>query len=311
MRKILVTGANGFVGAELCRTLMARKIPVIGTIRRKAVSSFEFQIGNLDEATNWSDALLDCDVVIHLAARVHIMKDDNNDPLAAYRKVNVDATINLAKQAAESGVQRFIFVSSVKVNGEITDDHPFTGSDVPNPVDPYGQSKFEAECALRELSQHTGMELVIVRPPLVYGPNVRANFLKLMKLIKLGLPLPLGKIKNHRSMIALDNLVDLLILCTEHPRAGGQIFMASDGEDLSISELVSRIAQAMGRNVILLPLPSKMIEICAGLIGKTAITDRLLGSLQVDISQSREMLNWTPPVSVDMAIKKTVSYFLE
>ncbi len=270
----------------------------------------QFQVGNLTGTMDWSDALSGCDAIIHLAARVHVMSDKVNDPLVAYREVNVDATMNLARQAVESGIKRFVFVSSVKVNGEATKDRPFTSLDVPAPVDPYGQSKFEAESALQELSRRTGMEVVIVRPPLVYGPGVRANFLRLMQLVKLGLPLPFGNIQNRRSMVALDNLVDLLILCVHHPKAAGQIFMVSDDDDLSISSLIGRIAKSMGKHLILLPIPSRLIEVCAGILGKSAVADRLLGSLQVDILHTKETLNWQPVISADAAIQKTVSHFL-
>lgn len=309
MPRILVTGANGFVGSALCKTLSERNVLFVASVRKTTMPA-QFQIGDLTDTTQWANALSGCDAVIHLAARVHVMKDKVSDPLVAYRAVNVSGTMNLARQAAESGIKRFVFVSSVKVNGETTKDRAFTSYDAPAPVDPYGQSKLEAEIALQELSRHTGMELVIVRPPLVYGPGVRANFLKLMQLIKLGLPLPFGNINNRRSMVALDNLVDLLILCTHHPKAAGQVFMASDDNDLSITSLIMLIARSMQRHLILLPIPARLIETCARVLGKTAFADRLLGSLQVDILHTKETLGWQPVVTTDEAIQKTVSYFL-
>lgn len=309
MHKILVTGANGFVGSALCNTLSERNIPFTASVRKKTMPS-QFQIGDLTGTTHWADALSGCDAVIHLAARVHVMKDKLSDPLVAYRAVNVDGTMNLARQAVELGIKRFVFVSSVKVNGETTKDQPFTSHDVPAPVDPYGQSKLEAEITLQELSRKTGMELVIVRPPLVYGPGVGANFLKLMQLVKLGFPLPLGNINNRRSMVALDNLIDLLILCAHHPEATGQIFMVSDDNDLSTTILIALIACAMDRHLMLLPMPGRLIEVCARVLGKSAISGRLLGSLQVDIHHAKEILSWQPVVSTDAAIQKTVSHFL-
>lgn len=309
MRKILITGATGFVGKGVCDALRNRDISFVAAVRR-STNQDQFQVGNLSGVTKWFDALLGCGVVIHLAARVHVMKDNNSNPLRAYREVNVDATINLARQAAELGVKRFVFVSSVKVNGEATKNKPFASDDVPAPIDPYGQSKLEAEYALQELSRQTGMEVVVVRPPLVYGPGVRANFLRLMQLVKLGFPLPFGNIQNRRSMVALDNLVDLLILCAHHPKAAGQIFMVSDGEDLSISGLIALIAQAMHKHLILLPIPSRLIETCARVLGKAALADRLLGSLQVDILHTKKTLDWQPVIKTDVAIQKTVLHFL-
>jgi nucleoside-diphosphate-sugar epimerase len=309
MNKILVTGANGFVGAALCSVLSTRNIPFIGAVREKK-SYLDFEVGNLTGTTKWMDALAGCDVVIHLAARVHIMKDDSVDPLAAYREVNVDATLNLARQAVKNGVKRFIFVSSVKVNGEATKERPFTSHDLPAPVDPYGLSKYEAEQGLQKISRETGLEVVIVRPPLIYGPGVGANFLKLMQLIKLGIPLPFRNIRNSRSMIALDNLIDLLVLCGHHPNAANQIFMATDGDDLSISQLTLLIAHSMDKRLLLLPVSPRLVEICGRILGKSAIVDRLYGSLQIDIYHTQKLLDWHPIINTNTAIQKTVSHFL-
>lgn len=309
MHKILVTGANGFVGSSLCKILLDRKIPFVGAVRKRTAES-QCEIGALTEFTNWSEALAECNAVIHLAARVHVMNDKSNNPLLAFRAVNVDATLNLARQAMHSGIKRFVFVSSVKVNGEETAGKPFTSLDAPAPLDPYGQSKLEAEIALTALSRTTGLEVVIIRPPLVYGPGVRANFLKLMQLVKMGVPLPLGAIYNRRSMVALDNLVDLLITCTHHPAAAGQTFMVSDDNDVSISELLRMLAIAMGKRSLLLPVPAGIIAGAAALLGKSAVANRLLGSLQVDIAHTKSVLGWQPVVTTQESLNKTVAHFL-
>lgn len=310
MSRILVTGANGFIGTALCDTLMSMRVPFVSSVRRKT-SPLHCEIGDLNASTDWTQALLDCDAVIHLAARVHVMNDAADDPMQAYREVNVDATVNLANQAADHGVRRFVFVSSIKVNGEATFDIPFSAGDKPHPIDPYGRSKLEAEQALLEVSRHTGMEVAIVRPTLVYGPGVGANFLRLMRLVKRGLPLPLGRVTNRRSMVAIDNLVDLLIQCTFHPQAAGQTFLASDDNDMSISDLVMEIGRAMNKKPMLLPAPVGLVNACAYAIGKADVASRLFGSLQVDISRTKELLGWRPVVSTDEAIDRTVSHFLK
>jgi nucleoside-diphosphate-sugar epimerase len=312
-KSILLTGASGFVGHQLAAALNRQNISLKCATR----TPFSFDgaplselIPGIDGQTNWSKCLVDVDTVIHAAARVHIMKDDSLDPLAEFRKVNVDGTLNLARQAASAGIKRFIFVSSIKVNGEVTTDKPFTASDDPAPIDPYGQSKFEAEMALRELANVTGLEVVIVRPPLVYGPGVRANFLKLMQLVKAGVPLPFGAVHNRRSMVALENLVDLLITCTHHSAAAGKTFMVSDDSDMSIGELVRMLAGAMGRRPILLPVPPEIMVGAASLLGKSAVASRLLGSLQVDIADTKSSLRWQPVVSMQEAVNRTVTHFL-
>lgn len=309
MHKILVTGANGFVGSALCDKLSVAAVPFVAAVRKKTAPS-QCQIGDLSETTDWSQALAGCDRVIHLAARVHMMQDHAGDIPGAYRAVNLDATMNLARQASALGVKRFVFVSSVKIHGEASTGRPFAPADVPAPLDPYGKSKLEAERALQAWSARTGMELVIVRPPLVYGPGVRANFLRLMQLVKLGLPLPLGALDNRRSMVALDNLVDLLILCSHHPAAPGQVFLVSDDHDVSIAELLRALSAAMGQRSRLLPVPARWLAGAAALCGKSAQASRLLGSLQVDISQTRRILGWTPPASMEASLDKTVAHFL-
>jgi UDP-glucose 4-epimerase len=235
------------------------------------------------------------------------MHDGATDPLAAYRLVNVEGTLNLARKAAATGVRRFVFVSSIKVNGEATQlGHPFNADEAPAPLDPYGVSKFEAERVLRALEAETGMEVVIVRPPLVYGPGVKANFASMVRWVERGVPLPLGAIHNARSMVALDNLVDLLMLCIKHPAAAGQTFLVSDGEDVSTTELLRRTAQAMGKKPLLVPVPAAVLELGAALLGKRAVAQRLCGSLQVDIEKTRNLLNWTPPLTLDQGLRKAV-----
>ncbi len=309
MTKVLVTGASGFVGSFLCETLHTRDIYFVPAVR-KTKSNDQIAVGELNAATKWGDVLAGCKVVVHLAARVHVMDDTSSNPLAAFRAVNVDATLNLARQAVEHGVKRFVFVSSVKVNGEETTDNPFTAFDEPKPIDPYGKSKLEAEIALRELSRETGLEVIIIRPPLVYGPGVRGNFLRLMQIVRTGVPLPLGAIHNRRSMVALGNLVDLLIVCIHHPAAAGQTFMVSDEDDLSITELLHRLASAMGRRSLLLPVPAGILAGSASLLGKTAVASRLLSSLQVDIGYTKSTLGWKPIVTLQESLDKTVAYFL-
>lgn len=312
---LLLTGSTGFIGNALLHRLAEIGDIKIRACARKMEAAFpagveKFAIPTVSSETDWKDALQGIDVVLHTIARVHVMKDKSKDPLAEFRAVNVDATLNLARQAAQCGVKRFVFISSVKVNGESTVDKPFSCFDVPAPSDPYGVSKMEAEQALQALSQETGLEVVIVRPPLVYGPGVRANFLSLMKLVKLGIPLPLGAIHNRRSMVALENLVDLLIRCTHHRAAPGQTFMVSDDHDVSTSELLRMLAEAMGRRPWLLPVPARLIAGTAAIFGQSAVASRLLDSLQVDIGHTQSTLDWEPVISVQDAVNKTVAHFL-
>ncbi|GHD53890.1 hypothetical protein GCM10008110_27940 [Marinobacter persicus] len=249
--------------------------------------------------------MVDQQVVAHTAARAHIMKDEVPDPLAEYRKVNVEGTLNLARQAAEAGVSRFIYISSIKVNGEQTPlGKPYTAEDVPAPEDPYGVSKLEAETGLHKIASETGMEVVIIRPPLVYGPGVKGNFASMIKLVEKGLPLPLGSIHNKRSLVALDNLVDLIITCIDHPAAANQVFLAGDGQDVSTTELLRGVGRAMGKPARLVPVPAGMLMFGAGLLGKKAVAHRLLGSLEVDISKARNLLGWEPPLSVEEGLRR-------
>lgn len=309
MYKVLVTGANGFIGSALCGELARRSLRHTRAVRTRREPE-DIAVGDLGVGTDWSAALAGCDTVIHLAARVHVMQDKLANPLTAYREVNVAASLNLARQALEQGVRRFVFVSSVKVNGEQTSGRPYDAADVPAPQDAYGVSKLEGELALRELAATSGLELVIVRPPLVYGPGVKANFQRLMGLVRSGLPLPLGAIQNCRSMVALPNLVDFLILCARHPAAPGRCFLISDGQDLSIGQLIHLLAAAMGKPARLLPVPPSLLMRAAKLLGKSSAANRLLGSLQVDIGPARIVLGWQPPVAVEQGLAQTVFDFL-
>ncbi|PPK51355.1 UDP-glucose 4-epimerase family protein [Marinobacter persicus] len=307
-RKLLVTGASGFVGNSLKRRLAEYgHFSAVGAVRstRQAELPGYIVVGDLDGSARWEQALEKVDVVVHTAARAHIMKDEVPHPLAEYRKVNVDGTLNLARQAAEAGVRRFVFISSIKVNGEQTPlNQPFTAEDTPSPEDAYGISKREAEQGLQALAAETGMEVVIIRPPLVYGPGVKGNFASMIRLVEKGLPLPLGAIHNKRSLVALDNLVDLIITCIDHPAAANQVFLAGDGEDLSTTELLQGVAKAMGKPSRLVPVPAGLLMFGATVLGKKGMAQRLLGSLQVDISKARNLLGWQPPLSVDEGLKR-------
>jgi len=239
------------------------------------------------------------------------MKDRAKDPVAEFRRINTDGTLNLARQAAQSGVCRFIFVSSIKVNGESTAvGGSFYADDLPSTNDPYGLSKLEAEIGLREIAASSGMEIVIIRPPMVYGPGVKGNFYTLMQWVDKRIPLPLGAIHNQRSMVALDNLVDLILACVEHPSAANQVFLASDGEDVSTTSLLRLIGEALDRPVWLLPLPQSLLEVCGRMMGMGTLVQRLCGSLQVDIGKTRKLLNWTPPVSVVQGLQQTAAYYI-
>ncbi|QYN00061.1 SDR family oxidoreductase [Pseudomonas protegens] len=312
---VLVTGATGFVGKALLARLVKSGIAVVAAVRGSAevpAPASTMRIENLDGHAQWLDGLKNVDVVIHSAARVHVMNDTEVDPLAAFRRVNVEGTLNLARQAAAAGVKRFIFISSIKVNGEETENgRRYRADDVPAPADPYGVSKMEAEQGLRELAKETPLEVVIIRPVLVYGPGVKANFLSMMRWLDKGVPLPFGSINNRRSLVALDNLVDLIVTCMDHPAATNQTFLVSDGDDLSTTGLLSKMAQALGRNARLLPVPSKLLELGATMLGKRSLSQRLCGSLQVDIEKTRTVLGWNPPLSTEEALAITARHYQE
>ncbi|QQE64615.1 NAD-dependent dehydratase [Leptolyngbya sp. BL0902] len=309
---ILVTGANGFVGSALCDHLLQSSEYHLFAALRRLPSQLPPGLTPLP-ITDFSDLtphLHQIDVIVHLAARVHQMQDTAADPLAEFRAVNTTATANLAQAAAQAGVRRFIYLSSIKVNGEFTPmGQPFAAQDVPHPQDPYGISKAEAEIQLRSIAQTTGMEVVIIRPPLIYGPGVKANFLSMMRWLDKGYPLPLGAIHNRRSLLALSNLVDLIITCLTHPAAANQTFLASDDEDLSTTDLLRRLAKALKKPARLIPVPMPLLQAAAQIIGKPALAQRLCGSLQVDISKTQALLGWTPPVSVDQGLSITAQHF--
>jgi len=307
---ILLTGATGFVGSRLADLLLHRTShQLTSAVRRQGtvVCGQEVVVDSLNADTDWSKAVLNQEVVIHAAARAHVMSDQSSDPIEEYRKVNVEGTLNLARQSVEAGVQRFVYISSIKVNGEQTaPGKPFTERDAPAPSDPYGVSKMEAEEGLMELARNTELEVVIVRPPLVYGPGAKGNFASMLNLVTRQLPLPLGSVNNKRSLVALDNLVDLIITCVEHPAAANQVFLVSDGQDVSTTELFRAVARAMGKSSRLLPIPASVLVIGAAVLGKKAVAQRLLGSLQVDISKARDLLDWEPPLSLEEGLFKAV-----
>lgn len=310
----LVTGSNGLVGLALVKELVRRGHQGVRAGGRRADSGLPPEVTPvllpaLQANADFGEMLAGASTVLHTAARVHIMNDRAVDPLQAFQVVNTAGTLTLARQAAAAGVRRFVFVSSVKVNGEATLlGHRFHHDDAPRPLDPYGVSKAEAEQGLHELAKRTGMEVVIVRPPLVYGPGVKANFAALMRAVQRGLPIPLGAVTtNRRSLVALDNLVDLLITCIDHPAAANQTFLVSDGEDLSTTDLLRRMARAMNVPARLLPVPPALLKLGAGLMGKGDMAQRLLGSLQVDITHTRETLGWAPPISVDEGLRRAAA----
>lgn len=313
--KILVTGASGLVGKFLCKDLSRKNNLVVAALRSTIFvksCAEQVKIKAIGSATDWSQALQDVEVVVHLAARVHVMNEVAVDALAEFRKVNVEGTLNLAMQAAKAGVKRLIFVSSIKVNGVHTlAAFPFTANDTANPQDPYGISKHEAEQGLFLIAQQTGMEVVIIRPPLVYGAGVKANFASMMRVVKRGIPLPLGAIHNKRSFVYIGNLVSLIVCCVDHSAAANQVFLVSDGCDLSTTELLQKCAVALGVKARLLPVPQKFLAFSLALLGKRAVAQRLCGNLQVDINKARILLDWVPPVSVEDGLKATALGLIE
>lgn len=311
-----MTGGTGFVGSGVAERLVSDSLHGLRVVVRKpetllAPGVERVVVSDIAPNVNWSNGLQDVDVVIHVAARVHVMAEASDNPLDEFRRVNTAGTLNLARQAAGTRARRFIFVSSIKVNGEATTlGTSFSADDIPAPLDPYGVSKMEAEQGLREIAEQTGMEVVIIRPPLVYGPGVKANFLTMMRWLARGVPLPLGAIDNRRSLVVLDNLVDLIVTCIDHPAAANQTFLVSDGEDLSTTQLLRRMGCALGKPARLIPVPPMLIKLGAALVGKPAVAQRLCDSLQVDISKTRRLLGWSPPVSVDEGLKKAAQGYL-
>lgn len=314
--RILVTGGSGFVGSELCRQLRAKDYAVrvaargLGSCSALQVMDCEQVIvGEIGPATDWSNALAGIDVVIHLAARVHVMNEMAKDVLSAYRHVNVLGTEKFARDAAKAGVKRFIYLSSIKVNGEATSGVPFSEKIPVNPSDPYAISKWESEQRLQDVSTEMGMEVVILRSPLVYGPGVKANFMRMLRWVDRGIPLPLASVNNSRSMIYLGNLVDAVITCINHPKAAGKTYLLSDGDDMSTPQIIRQIASAFGKPSNLWRCPEKGLRFFASIMGKSTEADRLLGSLQVDSLKIRQELNWAPPYSVEAGIGQTVAWY--
>jgi nucleoside-diphosphate-sugar epimerase len=313
MKKIAITGANGFIGKSLCKTFSKLNRPFVRIVRSenslKTLNGINtIFVGDINSNTNWSQSLEDCEVIIHCAGKAHVM--DNKDNLYDYYKVNTEGTKNLAEQATQAGVKRLVFLSSIKVNGENTDKinigKKFYYKDMPDPQDVYARSKLEAEKALWEISSRTGLEVVVVRLPLVYGYGAKGNLSRLIKLIKLGIPLPLSIIKNKRSMIGIDNLINLLIRCIDHPKANGKTFLASDGEDLSTPQLIKLIGSSMGRKAYLFPVPLFLLKILGSIFGKQKEIIRLTESLRIDNNYVKEILDWRPPLSIEESIRKMI-----
>jgi nucleoside-diphosphate-sugar epimerase len=304
--RVLVTGATGFVGRALCNQLSAIGHTVIPAVRHGSDLPNEVVTGDIGLSTDWRMALAGCDAVVHLAARVHMMRERSQDPLALYRETNTEAALNLARQAAQAGVRRFVFISTIKVNGEGRDE-PYRETDAPAPEDAYAISKWEAEQGLHRIAQETGLEVVILRPPLLYGPGVKANFLRLLRVVARGWPLPFGAVCNRRSLLYLGNFVDAIRLCVEHPGAAGQTFLLDDGKPVSTPDVASALARAMNRPARLLAVPVGVLQFVGTLLGKRAEVARLAGSLYVDSSAIRSRLGWKPPFSMEEGLAATVA----
>ncbi|MEA9356643.1 SDR family oxidoreductase [Bacteriovorax sp. PP10] len=296
MKKIFITGSNGFVGKSLIKELDQKHILYLAGDRK--------YYGDIEKQTNWKELLDDCDVVVHLAARVHVMEEKEIDPLVAFRKINVEATINLAQAAKQVGVKRFIYISSIKVNGEETGEAPFSADDKPHPQDPYGVSKMEAEIELMQLHEAGIFEVVIIRPPLIYGPGVKANFEKLFWLVKKDLPIPFGRVLNKRSLVSVFNLASLIIHCMDHPKASGEVFLVSDDKNYSLRDLIILMGKTLGKHPHILPVPVGLMKCGLSFIGKTSYADRLFGNLHVDIEKTKMLLDWKPPFTFEETFKR-------
>ncbi|MEI6150086.1 MAG: SDR family oxidoreductase [bacterium] len=313
MRTVLVTGASGFIGRALCSRLVACGVRAAGTVRASSTAARlppgvkPVVTGTIDPATDWAAALSGVDTVVHLAARVHVMHDRAIDPVEAYRQANTLTTDALARQAAKR-VRRLVFLSSAKVNGEGRST-PYTESDTPAPEDPYGISKWQAESNLRQTARETGLEVVIIRPPLVYGPEVKANFHQLLRMVNCGLPLPFAQVRNARSLVFVGNLVDAICTCATHPKAAGQTFFVRDGEDVSTPELIRRMATALERPAHLFSVPPPLLRLMGALTGRTVALERLLGSLSIDDALIRRELGWAPPFTMAQGLKETAVWF--
>ena len=312
--KILLTGATGFVGQNLAQALIKKNAALICSVRKPThiIGADCRLVDDLSPSTDWRHCLDGVATVIHCAARVHVMQEKANDPLQLFRQINVAGTLQLAKQAATAGVKQFIFLSSVKVNGEKTEiGSAFTEDCESQAIDPYGISKFEAEQALFELGRNTGMAITVIRPPLIYGPGVGANFLSMLGWVQRGIPLPLGTLQNKRSFVFIDNLVSLILCCIQNPRASNQVFLVSDGHDMSTTQLLKKSAASFGVSSRLLPCPAWLLILMATLLGKKAVADRLCESLQIDISKTSRILEWTPPYTVEQGLLATTNYIIE
>ena len=318
--KILVTGASGFVGGAVVRRLMQEGETVRAAMRRPAESLTPANfpagvqvasIGDIGPNTDWTEAISGMDAVVHAAARVHMMRESAADPLEEFRRVNVSGTVALARACVAAGVRRFVYISSVKVNGERTlPGRPFRSGDAPAPVDPYGISKLEAEQALRAFAADGTLDVVIIRPVLVYGPGAKGNFLSMLRWLNAGVPLPFASLNNRRSMLALETLVDLIVLCLRHPAAPNHVFLAADGEDLSTPQLLRLTAAGLGQRARLIPFPASLLRAGAAVVGKSGLAERLCGSLQVDTSEARQVLSWVPPVQPRDALARAAEHFL-
>ncbi len=310
MLSVLLTGASGFIGGRLA-ALVSDDFYLRQIFRvepsEKPIS--DYVLCEINDDCNWSKVLKGIDVVVHCAGRAHLLNDKSNDPIAEFRKVNVDMTLCLAQAAVDFGIKRFVFLSSIGVNGNMNSS-PFLETDIPLPIENYAISKLEAEQGLRDIALSSGLEVVIIRPPLVYGANAPGNFGKLMQLSYKNIPLPFGVIKNNRSFIALDNLVSFIALCIDHPKAANEIFLISDGEDVSTTELLQKVAKAFGKKSFLIPVPVGLMTFFAKLLGKEDVANRLFGSLQVDSSKARNLLNWKPVISMDEQLKKATAAYL-
>ena len=314
--KILITGISGFVGEALACDLISQGYQVYGAVRslervekNKNISIEFVEVGEINDKTDWSEALASgIDVVVHLAARVHVMHETASDPLFMFRQVNVEGTKRLARKAADAGVKRLVYLSSIKVNGGER-LLAYNENDTPVPQGDYGLSKWEAEQELEAISRETGLEVVIIRPPLVYGPKVKANFLRIITLAGKSLPVPFGRLKNLRSMVFLGNLTSAIILCAKHPQAAGHTFLVSDDDDISVRELFGSMAKEIGKPAWMLPIPVFVFFLLGKILGKSAEVDRLVKPLRLDCNLIKEKLGWSPPYSVEKGIKETVQWF--
>jgi len=314
MNSILLTGANGFIGRALCARLESEKVRVCRALRNDQITYplptaiKTLTINSIGPDTDWGQVLAGVDTVIHLAGRAHVVKERDSDPLSAYRRVNVAGTERLARMAVSHGVKRLVFLSSVKVNGEETETR-YMEKDIPAPADPYAISKFEAEEVLKQIAGETGLEVVIIRPPLVYGPGVKANFLQLISIVAMGFPLPFKAVNNVRSLIYIGNLVDAIVLCAKHPLAAGQTYLVRDGEDVSTPVLIYSISKALGKPARLFPFSLSLMRLAGEFFGKSTVVNRLIGSLSVDDSKIRKELTWTPPFTMAEGLNDTVAWY--